>query len=551
MRHHHRRLLGAAITAVLATACGQPSPTEPSTGTIRVVVTTTGARPDQFLLSVDGGAATPIGATSSTVLPDLAPGGHHVTLGGVTSNCTATGDLDRTVQVEAGATADIEYAITCAEAQGNVRVVIATSGQDLDPDGYTAALDGGTGLAAPLNGEVVLGPVAAGNHTASLSGLAPNCVLDGSNPRRIVVPVGDLVEVAFTVACGPPAGTIRITATTAGVQPDPDGYLASLDGAPPVPVTSGGAAQFTGIPVGDHAVDLSGMAANCRLEGSAHATVAVTNGGTAVVTFAVSCFGTGRLLFTSNRTGNNHVYTMNADGSGITDLTPGADGEGAVWSPDGSRIAFASRRTGRYVIYRMNADGSAVVRLTSSGGESPAWSPDGTKIAFSRGSIVIMNADGTGLRTVTSGQHPAWSPDGTKLAFDRGSESGCLGGILHICPVSVYSIGPDGTGEQNLSARAGSFDQSTWPAWSPDGQRLAFRQGGFIMPAQVTFVTSSGASLGQVILGPLEYGAPVWSPDGSAVAVTAESKLQVAPIAGGAAATLVAGSDTKIPTAWR
>ncbi len=55
-----------------------------------------------------------------------------------------------------------------------------------------------------------------------------------------------------------------------------------------------------------------------------------------------------------------------------------------AWSPDGRRIAFESDRDGNDEIYVMNADGSGVTRLTDNDAidRSPAWSPDGRRIAF-------------------------------------------------------------------------------------------------------------------------------------------------------------------------
>ncbi len=69
-----------------------------------------------------------------------------------------------------------------------------------------------------------------------------------------------------------------------------------------------------------------------------------------------------------------------------------------------------------------------------------------------------MNADGSGQRRLTrNGARsvaPAWSPDGQRIAFER------LG--------DVYVIDADGTGERRLS------QIGTHPSWSPDGQKIAF-----------------------------------------------------------------------------
>ena len=54
------------------------------------------------------------------------------------------------------------------------------------------------------------------------------------------------------------------------------------------------------------------------------------------------------------------------------------------WSPDGERIAFQSSRDGNNEIYVMNEDGSGLVNLTNHSGDdwTPDWSPDGTKNVF-------------------------------------------------------------------------------------------------------------------------------------------------------------------------
>ena len=59
------------------------------------------------------------------------------------------------------------------------------------------------------------------------------------------------------------------------------------------------------------------------------------------------------------------IWVMDAAGA-LTQLTndPGFD-SAPTWSPDGTKLAFQSNRDGDFEIYTMNADGTGVVQLTN------------------------------------------------------------------------------------------------------------------------------------------------------------------------------------------
>ena len=61
---------------------------------------------------------------------------------------------------------------------GSVQVSVATTGVDLDDDGYTIAVGGST-MALAVDGSVTFAGLDAGSYTAALSGLAANCMVDG------------------------------------------------------------------------------------------------------------------------------------------------------------------------------------------------------------------------------------------------------------------------------------------------------------------------------------------------------------------------------------
>ena len=90
----------------------------------------------------------------------------------------------------------------------------------------------------------------------------------------------------------------------------------------------------------------------------------------------------GRIIYTSNASGNADIWIADADGRGARQLTtdPGYDVQPSV-SPDGQTIAFQSARGGS-TIWKMNPDGGNQVQLTPSAGVAPAISPDGRWIFF-------------------------------------------------------------------------------------------------------------------------------------------------------------------------
>ena len=73
-----------------------------------------------------------------------------------------------------------------------------------------------------------------------------------------------------------------------------------------------------------------------------------------------------RLLFYSDRTGKNQLYTMKADGSDVRRVTnTESNDQAATWSPDNKKIGFISDRDGNSEVYSMDANGRNVRRLTN------------------------------------------------------------------------------------------------------------------------------------------------------------------------------------------
>jgi dipeptidyl aminopeptidase/acylaminoacyl peptidase len=116
-----------------------------------------------------------------------------------------------------------------------------------------------------------------------------------------------------------------------------------------------------------------------------------------------------------------------------------------------------------------------------------------------------MDADGSNAHRLTSVDdgHPAWSPDGNQIAFERGN--------------SLYVMNADGSNVRNITN--GGLDYE--PAWSPDGKRIAFAsQRG--SQWQIYTVNADGSNLKRV--SPMAGGfklEPMWSADGRRIAYLA------------------------------
>jgi hypothetical protein len=196
-------------------------------------------------------------------------------------------------------------------------------------------------------------------------------------------------------------------------------------------------------------------------------------------------FGTGIFAASNPVRSYADIWRVRADGTGsperLTEL-PGDD-RAAAFSPDGTKLAFDSTRAGGTDVFVMNADGSGVRQLTFDHASTwgATWSPDGSRIAFNawragggNEDIYVVAPDGNGEKRLTTDPaddiEPSWSPDGGRIVFRR----------IHGPPDGgrILSIATDGSDEQELSRDAGAgFDlTSGGGVWAPDG-RIAIDRG--------------------------------------------------------------------------
>ena len=100
--------------------------------------------------------------------------------------------------------------------------------------------------------------------------------------------------------------------------------------------------------------------------------------------------------------------------------------------------------------------------------KASASAPTGNKLSgklvfqnSNGGTIYIMNADGSGLRSLTTGFEPALSPDGQQVAFTRWEDQ-----------KGLWVINVDGSNAHLVTGA----DRARSPSWTPDGRPIIFER---------------------------------------------------------------------------
>jgi hypothetical protein len=94
------------------------------------------------------------------------------------------------------------FAVWVDEADtGSVRVITTSVGARLDPDGYEVSVDDGPAGPVGVNDTLTVSSLGAGSHLVGLSGVAPNCVLQGQAVRPVEVVENQVATALFEVAC--------------------------------------------------------------------------------------------------------------------------------------------------------------------------------------------------------------------------------------------------------------------------------------------------------------------------------------------------------------
>jgi TolB protein len=179
------------------------------------------------------------------------------------------------------------------------------------------------------------------------------------------------------------------------------------------------------------------------------------------------------IYYVSTRSGHKEIWSMDYDGANQHQITHlGSDALSPRISPDDSRIAFSALTKNGWDIMVYSLDLNRLVAFPHFGGTnlSPAWTPDGLHLAFSSSrtgdpEIYTVDASGGDLKRLTTSQGPDVSPvwnhkTGAQIAWVSGRT-----GLPQL-----YTMEADGTNVQRMTDQGYAVS----PAWSPNGQFLAF-----------------------------------------------------------------------------
>lgn len=383
----------------------------------------------------------------------------------------------------------------------------------------------------------VPGTVAVVEGSPFMAEFAPETPLDPLESYELVVttavrdfqsdPLEQEVRVGFTTGSGTVG--LRVSNTTTGGAFDVDGYQVIVrQGGQSLLIAAlelNSTLDLTSLPAGDVTVELADVAGNCAVSGSPIRTMTVDSTvADQLLTFDVACtpppdLASVRLIFAiwDNNSSNSDLWAMNADGTGLQQLTAGPDWDGGpLVSRDGTRVAFSRMRANMPAGYEditftyvMDPDGSNVNTVTSYGGPQ-AWTPDGAILVSGQ----LFNPDGTAVGH-SYPSNSVWSPDGAKIAF-RWHVQRVVGGCDDPSGGDeIWVMNADRTNARSLRRMASCPAYRGPLSWSANG-RILFEDRQFDEPSPLWSMRDDGSNVVQA-LAPNRMFFGEWSPDRSFV----------------------------------
>jgi Tol biopolymer transport system component len=196
------------------------------------------------------------------------------------------------------------------------------------------------------------------------------------------------------------------------------------------------------------------------------------------------------------------------------------------FSPDGTQVAFQWCQEGQnchIYIKQVGVEPPSQLTNAPANDSSPAWSPDGRFIAFIRElgpkkwALILLPQRGGRERQLETwdiskaseglyGPYLAWTPDSKCLAFPYMEAEQKL--------PTLFLISVETGEKRRLTAPSASAYGGTAPAFSPDGQTLAFSQGGDLYLLRLGEDYRPQGEPERVATGNLRNFGASWTPDG-------------------------------------
>jgi Tol biopolymer transport system component len=217
-----------------------------------------------------------------------------------------------------------------------------------------------------------------------------------------------------------------------------------------------------------------------------------------------------RLIFTRE----NGTYIARADGSHVRRLVDlaGVFEFQADVSPDGKRVLLRVDDEGaKQGTWMVGIDGTRLTQVAGTQkpvlGGAADWAPDGKRFVLTGKranepffGLYVLSVDGRSSRRITpdtwEAQYPAWSPDGRRIAFTRAAPPNTF---------DIWVVNTDGTGLRRLTGADGA---DNYAAWSPDGKQIVYSSEDRSTKNGLWVMNGGGSGKRHLVAG----GEPQWEP---------------------------------------
>ncbi len=259
------------------------------------------------------------------------------------------------------------------------------------------------------------------------------------------------------------------------------------------------------------------------------------------------------------------IDRLEADGTSIPEYTLIGEREltkgewedfAPSFSPDGISLTFSSNRSGNWDIWSMEFNGENLRQLTKGDDDelAPVYSPDGKEIAFLKAefrhdiqdghgkninpvnlvkkeySLWIMKNNGEQPRQVTKDipiiSYPAWNPNAKEIAFVAQGKD-----VPEIWTYNIHDsqLTTHDSWLTTHGSRLMAHDSLNYPfkeflyriGYNPTGDKITF-ESNVSGNVEIWTMRSDGTNLASITKGDSPHWNPVWSPDGKRIAYTSQ-----------------------------